>query len=98
MVVKYTQIVRFARRIAYTFDAELDCGECSQLTPQFVDAILSGQDSLDRWALVRQHLEQCAVCAQETVTLRQLAQMELDGTWPPIAQLLDWTVQRELSA
>jgi hypothetical protein len=96
--VNYTQIATFVRRVAYTCEAELDCGECSQLTPQYVDAVLSGQDHLDRWAHVRQHLEQCTVCSQETVTLYNIAQMELDGTWPPLAQLLEWVVRRELSA
>ncbi len=98
MVVKYIQIASFVQRIAYTSDSELDCGECSQLTPAYVDAVLSGQDGLDRWQRVRQHLEQCSVCAEETLALRKLAQMELTGSWPPLAQLLDWTVRRDLSA
>ncbi len=95
--MKYYQIARFVRRIAYTREAELNCGECSQLTPGYVDAILSGQDS-DRWELVRQHLEQCSVCAQETVALRVLAQMDRDGVWPPLAQLLEQVSPRDLNA
>ncbi len=97
MVVKYYQIAHFVRRIAYTSDAELDCGECARLTPQYVDAVLSGKDGLDRWAPVRQHLEQCNVCSQETLTLWKLAQMDLDGAWPSRAQLLD-QVARDLNA
>ncbi len=96
--MKYMQIARFVRRIAYTFDTEIDCGECSQLSPQYVDAILDGQDGHDRWLSVRRHLEQCSVCAQEFVTLRSLAKMEHDGVWPPVAQLLDWAARRELNA
>ncbi len=96
--MKYVQIAQLLRRIAYTCDTEIDCGECARLCPEYVDAFLSGQDGLERWSLVRQHLEQCVGCAQEFVTLRSVAKMELDGTWPPIAQLLDWTARRELNA
>ncbi len=97
MVVKYYQIAHFVRRIAYTSDSELNCGECSQLTPQYVDAVLSGRDGLERWAPVRQHLEQCNVCSQETTTLWKLAQMDLDDAWPSLAQLLE-QVRQTLSA
>ncbi len=96
--MKYIQIAQFVRRIAQTCDAELNCGECSQLTPEYVDALLAGQDGMDRWARVRQHLEQCNVCTQETLTLHSIAKLELDGGWPPVAQLLDWVTQPELRA
>ncbi len=98
MVLKYVQIAQLVRRIAYTCDSELDCGECSQLTPEYVDALLSGQDGQERWAHVRQHLSQCTVCSQETVTLRNLVKMDRDGIWPPLGQLLDQAARRDLGA
>ncbi len=96
--MKDIQIARFVRRIARTLETEIDCGECSRLSPQYVDALLDGQDGLDRWALLRAHLEQCAVCAQELVTLRDVAKMELYGNWPSRTVLLDWACRREQNA
>ncbi len=92
------RIARLVRRIAQTLEMELDCGECSQLSPQYVDAMLDGQDGLDQWALLRAHLEQCPVCGQEFVTLREVAKMDLDGTWPAKTVLLDWACRPKSSA
>ncbi len=96
--MKYVQIAQLVRQIAYTSDTELDCGECSQLTPEYVDALLAGQDGQARWNNVRQHLAQCAVCSQETITLRNLVKMERDGVWPPLGHLLDQAARRDWGA
>jgi hypothetical protein len=96
--VNDVQIARLVRRIARTLETEMDCGECSRLSPQYVDALLDGQDGLAHWPLLQAHLEQCPVCAQEFVTLREVARMDLDGTWPTTATLLDWACRSESSA
>ncbi len=91
------QIARLLRRIAHTLETEIDCGECSQLSPQYVDAIVDGQDGMDgRWALVRAHVEQCSVCAQEIVTLREVVRMDLNERWPPLATLIDWACRGDV--
>ncbi len=96
--MKEDQIALLVRRIALTLEAELDCGECARLSPQYVDALMDGADGLDRWAVVKAHLEQCTVCSQEVGTLRELARMELDGSWPARAWLLDQACRGESNA
>ena len=101
--MNYIRAVRLVRRIAYTLEVEIDCGECARLSPHYVDALLDGQDdqlaaNAASWALFQSHLEQCPVCAQEFLVLREVARMELDDTWPTIAALLDRAAQGELRA
>jgi hypothetical protein len=98
MQTSHIQVARLIRRIAGTLDRELDCGECADLSPQFVDATLAGQDTVESWALIRQHLEQCPVCAQEFVTLRDCARMDEQGTWPTTSWLLDYVTRRVYDA
>ncbi len=96
--MKDAQIARLLRRIALTSDTEIDCGECSKLSPQFVEAILNGHDRADggdRWAAVRVHIEQCPVCSQEVLTLGSILKMDQDGTWPPLTALLDRACRRD---
>lgn len=92
------EIAQLVRRIALTLSRELDCDEYAVLSSQFVEAALEGQGSVDQWALAGQHLEQCPVCAQEFAALFECAQMERDGTWPTIAQILERLAEHELNA
>ncbi len=98
------QLKLFVRRLARTQETEIDCGECSRLSPYYVDALLNNQDSrihagnTEHWLLFQSHLEQCPVCSQEFVTLCAVARMELDGSWPARATLLDWATQGETQA
>ncbi len=96
--MKEIYIARLLRRVALTHDHELDCGECSLLTPQFVDALLDGQDGLDKWVLVKAHLEQCSTCAQEVVTLRNVVMMDAEGSWPSLTILVEWATRGEARA
>jgi hypothetical protein len=96
--VKKDQIARLVRRIAHTLETELDCGDCAKHVPAIVDAVLAGQDTLDQWALIRQHFEECEVCSEEFAVLRNVARMELEGTWPTPAALLDSAARGELNA
>ncbi len=98
--MKDTHVARLVRRIAYTLEIEIDCGECSRLSPHYVDALLDGQNeslarNADHWALFKAHLEQCPTCSQEFVMLREIAKMDLDGAWPGVATLLDWATRGE---
>ncbi len=91
-------VARLVRRIAHTLEQEIDCGECSKLSPQYIDALLDGRDRLDRWDLVRVHLDQCTVCAQELTVLFQVVQMDREDTWPSVAVLLEWATRGESQA
>jgi hypothetical protein len=96
--VTKAQIARLARRIGHTLDTELDCGDCGKHVPVYVDSILAGKDEFERWALVRQHLEQCSVCSQEFAVLREAAKMDLEDNWPSLASLLEMAARHELNA
>jgi hypothetical protein len=96
--VTKAQIARLVRRIAYTLETELDCGDCGNHVPVYVDAILAGEDGIDRWALVRQHLEQCSVCSEEFANLRNAAKMDVEDNWPSPDILLEMIGGHELNA
>lgn len=97
-IVTKAQIARMVSRIARTLEREFDCGEFAAYLPDYVDAILAGQAGLERWALMRQHFEQCEVCWEELVALGQVAKLDLEGTWLTAAALLDLAARRELNA
>ncbi len=81
-------IVRLVRHIALTLETELDCGECSHHTASYVEALLAGQDGVDRWSGIKAHLEQCTTCSEEVDHLCKLARMDQDGNWPTLSHLL----------
>ena len=59
-----------------TATTELGCDECFDLVDVYVDAELSGDDPDDADRLVpgmREHLAGCPACAEEYVSLRDLA-------------------------
>jgi hypothetical protein len=95
--VTKAQIAGLVRRIARTMETELDCGDCGKHIAVYVDAILAGEDELDPWALIRQHLEQCSPCAEEFAVLRDAAKMDLEDNWPSRDSLLDRAARRDLS-
>ncbi len=89
-------IVRLIRRIALTEDRELDCGECTHLSAGYVEALLTGKDGDGRWSQVKIHLTQCPVCAEEIDQLYRITRVEMDGTWPTLAALIDRVEQSGL--
>ena len=82
------RIVRFIRRIALTLESEIDCGECAHLSAGYVEAVLSGQDGVDRWMPVKAHLMQCRICEEVFHGLYQVAIVDQEGEWPPVSFLL----------
>lgn len=98
--VTKAQIALLVRRIARTLETELDCGDCGKHVPTFVDALLIGGDGeqADRWAMIRQHLEECTVCSEEFHALKDVSKLDLEGNWPSQAAMLDKAAQRELNA
>ncbi len=91
-------IIQLVRRIALTCETEIDCGECSHLSAAYAEAVLNGQASVERWSVVRAHLEQCSVCAEEFSGLCQITQADMDGNWPSISLLLERLSESNLNA
>ena len=85
--VSWTQFERLLRLVARTEDEELSCAECFELLPQYVDLEVSGEAPKVRLPLFRRHLEQCAVCREEYVALRDLIRLEAEGCPPSIDDL-----------
>jgi hypothetical protein len=85
--VKRNQLERLLRLVARTEDEELSCSECFDLLPQYVDLEVAGEAPDSQLPLFRQHLEQCSVCRDEYVTLRELARLEAEGRSPSIDDL-----------
>jgi hypothetical protein len=75
------------RLVAHTRDEELSCSDCLTFMPQYVDLELADEAPDARLPLFRQHLEQCAVCHEEYVTVRDLARLEAEGRSPSIDDL-----------
>ncbi len=92
------QVERLVRRIALTLEAELDCDECGQMAPGVVEALLSGDVQAEHFTLVFQHLAECLPCAEEFDVLKGCAQMDRDGSWPALAQMLEQISSADLSA
>jgi hypothetical protein len=86
------------RRVALTLDVEMNCDEAARLSAQVVDALMSNPDLGGQFALVIQHLEECVPCAEEFARLRDCAQMEQEGSWPSLMQLLEKACQGDLNA
>ncbi len=89
-------IVRLIRLVALTVDSEIDCSECTHLSAGYVEALLSGKDGDGRWTQVKVHLTQCPVCSEEVDHLYRMIRLEMDGTWPSLAALLDRLAQSGL--
>lgn len=89
-------IVRLIRLVALTVDTEIDCGECTHLSAGYVEALLTGRGGDGRWVQVQVHLTQCPVCAEEVDQLFRLTKLEMEGSWPSLAALLDRVSQTGL--
>jgi predicted anti-sigma-YlaC factor YlaD len=63
-------------QINRTETEEISCTECFEAISQYVDLELAGEVSKQMLPEVSQHLEQCRVCNEEYLLLRELAQME----------------------
>jgi hypothetical protein len=85
--VKRNQLERLLRLVARTEAQELSCSAWFDLLPQYVDLEIAGEAPDSRFPLFRQHLEQCPVCRDEYVTLRELARLEAEGRPPSIDDL-----------
>ena len=75
------------RNIYKTLDEEISCTECFDLSSQFVEMEISGQDIAIELPQVKQHLDQCRACREEYETLRNLIIAEERGDLPSVDDL-----------
>ena len=57
------------------------------MLPRYVDLDVAGADPDRQLPLLRQHLEQCAVCREEYEMVRELARLEAEGRSPSLDDL-----------
>jgi TPP-dependent trihydroxycyclohexane-1,2-dione (THcHDO) dehydratase len=74
--MRTTQLQQWIIRIYATQDEEISCSDCFRLVSAYVDRELGGEDLGTMLKKVKQHLDQCSVCLEESEFLRKLAEEE----------------------
>ena len=69
MVIAYTQVQNLFKSISSTVPDQLDCDGCFELSAQFADAQINGEELCDLLKAVQVHLSQCPCCAYEYESL-----------------------------
>lgn len=77
------------KKVRNTQEVEIDCSTCLDQVSRYVDLELSTGQAAARMPQVKHHLDQCQVCQDEYLLLRDLARMELDGSLPSMDDLTD---------
>ncbi len=67
---------QWIQQVYATRDEELDCEGFSRLIPQYVDKEIAGESVEHLFPTVKQHLGQCAECADIYATLHDVAFIE----------------------
>jgi hypothetical protein len=67
---------RWLSKIWATRDEEINCSECFDLVSAYVDLELSGGKPEETLPMVKHHIDQCAVCKEEYLLLRDLARQD----------------------
>jgi hypothetical protein len=80
---------RWLHRMWQTQDKEISCSECLDLVSQYVDLELATEEAEHLMPQLKHHLDQCMVCQEEYLLLRDLAHMEAEGKPPSIDELKD---------
>ena len=80
---------RWVKKIRSTQPVEIDCSACLDHISQYVDIELATGKAALRMPQVKQHLDQCEVCHEEYVVLRELARLEQDNSIPSNDDLKD---------
>ncbi len=79
----------WVKQIRNTQAVEIDCSACLDQISQYVDIELATGQAAPRMPQVKQHLDQCEVCREEYLVLRELARLEQDGGLPSNDDLKD---------
>lgn len=84
-----SKLSRFVKRIRDSQLEEIDCSACLSHVSEYVDRELGKGDAEEQLPLVKQHLDQCGVCSEEYLLLRELALMEKNGDTPSARSLME---------
>lgn len=80
---------KLVKRIRDTQTVEINCSVCLDRVSEYVDLEQSNEDPAARMPEVKQHLDQCGVCWDEYVLLRDLVKSEAEGTLPTTEELAE---------
>lgn len=69
MKIKTSTAKKIITVLSKTKDKEIDCDTCFEQLDKFVEMIQDGQDPSEVMPLVKQHLEICKCCTEETEAL-----------------------------
>jgi len=86
MESKFSQWVK---NIRDTQEQEINCSACLDQISQYVDLELAAGDAAEHLPKVKQHLDQCQVCREEYLVLRDLARLEASDHLPTIEELAE---------
>ena len=67
---------KLMEHIARTQQRELDCGEVFAVIDQYAEAIASGEDVQEEFALVVHHLDLCPDCLEEYEALLSIIETQ----------------------
>lgn len=84
-----SKFMQWIKRVRDTRDEEIDCSVCLDLVSDYVDLELTAQDAAQLLPAVKHHLDQCQVCREEYLVLRELARHEHNGGPPSIEELAE---------
>ena len=69
MVIEFSQVQKLFKSISSAVPDQLDCDGCFELSAQFADAEINGQELSDVLKAVQVHMSQCPCCAYEYQSL-----------------------------
>lgn len=69
MKLKNSTAKKILTALSITLEEEIDCDTCFEQLDKFVEMIQNGQDPSEVMPLVKQHLEVCNCCTEETQAL-----------------------------
>lgn len=79
MKLKPINIKKVVTALAMTRNEEIDCGNCYDQLDRYVEMLQDGDDPSQLMPLVKQHLEICKCCQEETEALLEVLE-SMDGS------------------
>ncbi len=79
----------WVKRVQDTKDEEINCSECLEQVSRYVDIELATGDAAQVMPRVKHHLDQCKVCREEFMILRELSELESEGELPTNDELME---------
>jgi hypothetical protein len=69
MVIEFSQVQKLFKSISSAVPDQLDCDGCFELSAQFAEAEINGQELSNILKAVQVHMSQCPCCAYEYQSL-----------------------------